>query len=301
MNFTRSLRLFSLLFFFSILFGFFTHGFGFPKAPSSIAQGHSSIFSSKFLIKNKQEAVFSLHGYIPGSAPKFYNKIRQEIKIESLDSRVIVRQTILQDDIHPPLILTFEEYQVLIQKQAERRAWQEFIVRDLTDELAKTRGPGGINLDIPVRIKSKAFKKIFGSGQVGLTVTGNISINMSLRREDRSEVRTAITRGANTNFKMQQKQRFSVTGKIGDKVTVNVDQDSERAFDFDNNVRLVYQGYDDEILRKLEAGNISLSLPGTRYVTFSGKNAGLFGIKSEMVFSNLNLTTIAIKWTDTVG
>ncbi|MCH7754930.1 cell surface protein SprA, partial [candidate division KSB1 bacterium] len=293
MNFTRSLRLFSLLFFFSILFGFFTHGFGFPKAPSSIAQGHSSIFSSKFLIKNKQEAIFSLHGYIPASAPKFYNKIRQEIKIESLDSRVIVRQTILQDDIHPPLILTFEEYQVLIQKQTERRAWQEFIVRDLTDELAKTRGPGGINLDIPVRIKSKAFKKIFGSGQVGLTVTGNISINMSLRREDRSEVRTAITRGANTNFKMQQKQRFSVTGKIGDKVTVNVDQDSERAFDFDNNVRLVYQGYDDEILRKLEAGNISLSLPGTRYVTFSGKNAGLFGIKSEMVFGNLNLTTIA--------
>ncbi|MCH7754347.1 cell surface protein SprA [candidate division KSB1 bacterium] len=92
---------------------------------------------------------------------------------------------------------------------------------------------------------------------------------------------------------MQQKQRFSVTGKIGDKVTVNVDQDSERAFDFDNNVRLVYQGYDDEILRKLEAGNISLSLPGTRYVTFSGKNAGLFGIKSEMVLGNLNFTTIA--------
>ena len=111
MNFTRSLRLFSLVVFFSILSGFFTRGSGFPKAPSSIGRGHSPIFSSKFLISNKQEAVFSLHGYIHGSAPKFYNKIKQEVEIESLDSLVIVRQTILQEDIHPPLVLTFEEYQ----------------------------------------------------------------------------------------------------------------------------------------------------------------------------------------------
>ncbi|MFQ5677361.1 MAG: cell surface protein SprA, partial [bacterium] len=166
-------------------------------------------------------------------------------------------------------------------------------MRDLTAQTEGLRGPGGINLDIPGKIKSKAFQKIFGSGTVGLTVTGNININMAVRREDRSEVRTAITRGAATNFKMQQKQRFSVTGKIGDKVTVNVDQDSERAFDFDNNIKLVYQGYEDEVLQRLEAGNISLSLPGTRYVTFSGKNAGLFGIKNQMVLGNLNVTTIA--------
>lgn len=292
MNFTRSLSLVSISSFLSILF--FTHGFCFAQVSPSSGTGKSVwIFSSKFLITEKQEAVFSLHGYIQGLTPKFYTKTRQEIEIKSLDSPVIIRQTILKDDIQAPLVLTFEQYWELTREQTEQNAWRDYIVRELTEELAEARGPGGINLVIPVKIKSKTFQKIFGSGNVGLTVTGNISINMSLRREDRSEVRTAITRGANTNFKMQQKQRFSVTGKIGDKVTVNVDQDSERAFDFDNNVRLVYQGYDDEILRKLEAGNISLSLPGTRYVTFSGKNAGLFGIKSQMVFGNLHLTTIA--------
>ncbi|MFQ5750666.1 MAG: cell surface protein SprA [bacterium] len=171
--------------------------------------------------------------------------------------------------------------------------WQEHTVNQLTQKQVDKKGGGGINLDIPVKIKSKAFQKIFGSGTVGLTVTGNIRIQAGLRRENRSEVKTVLNQGANTNFKMQQTQRFSVTGKIGDKVTVNVDQDSERAFDFENNVRLNYQGYEDEIIQRIEAGNISLTLPGTRYVTFSGKNSGLFGIKSQMVLGNLNVTTVA--------
>lgn len=267
-------------------------GSAFPRTLFSVGES-SGVFSSNFSIGKKQEPVISLQGYIQGTLPKFYNNIKREVEFESLDSFVVVRQTVLQDDIRPPIILSFEEYRTLLQEQSQENAWHKYVVRELSAQTEGVRGPGGINLDIPVRIKSKAFQKIFGSGTVGLTVTGNININMAIRREDRSEVRTAITRGANTTFKMDQKQRFTVTGKIGDKVTVNVDQDSERAFDFENNVRLVYQGYDDEILKRLEAGNISLSLPGTKYVTFSGKNSGLFGIKSEMVLGNLNVTTIA--------
>ncbi|TDI84103.1 MAG: cell surface protein SprA, partial [Caldithrix sp.] len=249
--------------------------------------------STTFWFLRQQNGVFSAQGYYPGSLMNYAPNVRQEVDIESLDEMVLIRQTVLQDDIRPPLALTFNEYVRLLQEQQMKKYWREYAALNATETEQGKRGAGGINFEIPVKIKSKTFQKIFGGGSVGLVVSGNIRIQAGLRREDRSEVRTAITRGASTNFKMQQTQRFSVTGRIGDKVTVNVDQDSERAFEFDNNVRLVYQGYDDEVVRRFEAGNISLSLPGTRYVTFSGKNSGLFGLKSEMVLGSLNLTTIA--------
>ena len=124
-------------------------------------------------------------------------------------------------------------------------------------------------------------------------MTGQINIRGGFRHEKRSQVKTAINRGSDYNFKMEQQQQFRVKGNIGDKVTVSVDQDSERPFDFDNTVKLDYKGYDDEILQSIQAGNISLSLPGTRFVSFSGKNSGLFGIKAEAQVGNFHLTTIA--------
>jgi cell surface protein SprA len=84
-----------------------------------------------------------------------------------------------------------------------------------------------------------------------------------------------------------------VTGRIGEKVTVNVDQDSERAFDFENNIRLNYTGFEDDIVQKIEAGNVALSLPGTRFVTFGGASAGLFGVKTDLQIGNLAITAVA--------
>ncbi|HEX9653640.1 MAG TPA: cell surface protein SprA, partial [bacterium] len=283
------------LLFLAILLTGVTAGFAFSANPNDalglkIATSPAAPFSSPF---RKLSPVISFQGYYAGSHPTLYNSAKAIVEIESLDSFVVIRESVLEEDVSLPMVLTFEEYRSLMANQAMAENWQRYAVSNIIPSEEGDKGAGGINLDIPLKIKSKAFQKVFGSGTVGLNVTGDISIQAKIRREDRSEVRTALTRGANTNFNMQQKQRFSVTGKIGDKVTVNVDQDSERAFDFENNIRINYQGYDDEVIQKIEAGNISLSLPGTQYVTFSGKNTGLFGLKTEMVLGNLNVTAIA--------
>ena len=88
-------------------------------------------------------------------------------------------------------------------------------------------------------------------------------------------------------------QRFSITGKVGEKVEVKVDQDSERLFDFENSIMLTYTGNENEIIKKVEAGNVSLNMSGPQRATISGKNKGLFGLKTEAQIGNLNLTGIA--------
>ena len=191
------------------------------------------------IYSNRPDYSLTMQGYYPGQVSPFHSNRRYEFEIESLDAPVVLRTTVLKEDIRPPLVLSLSEYNNMMILNEERGIWREFIVREISAYATRDKGRGGLNLDIPVKIKSKTFQAIFGSGNVGLTVTGDIRIQAGLRREDRSEVRTALTRGANTNFKMEQTQRFTVKGNIGDKVTVNVDQDSERAFDFDNNVRLV--------------------------------------------------------------
>ncbi len=290
-RFLRSKVPFAFFFFLSSFLFLNGRSFGFQQLYAAEDFG-IKLPAEKSILPQKIPPILSRDGYYP-SPSGFYSNMHLNFEFASLDSQIVIQRTISGKNIQPPILLSFTDYVNILITQEQESTWREYVVREITDQDIGKKGRGGINLDIPVKIKSKTFQKIFGNGTVGLTVTGDIRIQAGLRRENRSEVRTVLGQGATTNFKMQQTQRFSVTGKIGDKVTINVDQDSERAFEFDNNVKIAYQGYDDEIIRRIDAGNISLSLPGTRYVTFSGKNTGLFGIKTQLALGNLNFTTIA--------
>ena len=129
--------------------------------------------------------------------------------------------------------------------------------------------------------------------RVSLRVSGNVNINGRLQNQKRSQVASGYREGQSTTFIVDQKQQLNIEGKIGDKISILVDQDSERDFDFENALKIIYTGDEDDIVQKVEAGNVALSLPGTQYVTFSGKNNGLFGLKTLMKLGGLDVTAVA--------
>lgn len=195
-------------------------------------------------------------------------------------------------DILYPRKVPFDQYLAVRSRLELERQWRQYAAQNA---LAKDQGVlGGRGITIETaEIKSKAFRRLFGGGSIGLTVTGQITIDGHMRNERKSQVKTALNRGPNTNFQMKQTQRFKVEGKIGENVSVFVDQDSERPFEFENAIKLNYSSDEDGIVQSIEAGNVALSLPGTRFVTFSSQSSGLFGIKSKFKVGNLDLTTIA--------
>ena len=130
-------------------------------------------------------------------------------------------------------------------------------------------------------------------GRASLSLNGNVTITGNMIFQDQELVRSSLSQTQNTHLEFDQKQHLNIQGKIGDRITVKMDQDSERQFDWENNIRIAYDGLEDDIVQKVEAGNISLSLPSTKYVTFSGKNQGLFGIKSISKLGPIDITTIA--------
>ncbi len=129
--------------------------------------------------------------------------------------------------------------------------------------------------------------------RVSLRVAGNVNINGRLQSQNQSQVRTGYRDTRSTTFIVDQKQQLNIEGKIGDRISILVDQDSERDFDFENNLRIIYTGQEDDIVQKIEAGNVALALPSTQFVTFSGKNNGLFGLKALLKLGALDITTIA--------
>lgn len=218
--------------------------------------------------------------------------VKHNVSFDSSLTYVSFSEAVDKTDLVLPAVVDLETYIKLRLQFQTRELWKSSIVGKYKPEEEKEFG--AIELDIPFKIKSKTFTRIFGSDRIGLRVTGNISFDLSGRTEERSGSAISQVESQSTfSPRFRQQQQFTVEGKIGEKVTVSVEQNSEAVTDIENTLKLRYDGDEDEIVQKIEAGNISLSLPSTKYVIFGGSNQGLFGLKTQMKMGNLHMTAIA--------
>lgn len=217
---------------------------------------------------------------------------KRSVVMDSTASFVSFRESLDGSEFYLPAVIDLDTYIRLRREFDARELWKKSVVTGVKPGAEKSFG--AISLDIPIGIKSKTFQRIFGSDKIGLRVTGNISFDLSGRTEKRSGSAISALENQNTfSPRFKQTQQFTVEGKIGDKVTVSVEQNSEAQSEIENTLKLHYDGGEDEIVQKIEAGNIALSLPSTKYVIFGGSNKGLFGLKSQMQLGDLHFTAIA--------
>ena len=219
-------------------------------------------------------------------------KYKMVTETDSAVQYVKIRHLLLGKDWLQPVVFSRDEYAQFRLRQDLIKQFREESIKVLKKQETQAGGEA-LTIEIPFKIKSKTFNKIFGGDRVRLRISGNINIQGGFRREDRSQVATVSGQETDYSFHIDQTQRFKITGEVGDKVSVQVDQDSERMFEFENSLKLTYTGYEDEIIQKIEAGNIGLQLAGTKLATFSGQNKGLFGLKTELKFGAFSLTGIA--------
>ena len=175
---------------------------------------------------------------------------------------------------------------------ALRNKWKA----DLNKELGKTdaeENKGAVEIEIPWE-PPKIVQGIIGEGKSNIRVTGSRTINFSGRSEwDDGVVNTGTFKQSKFPIlQMEQKSRFKITGTIGSKITVEVDQDSERYTDLGNTIKLRYAGEEDEIIQSIEAGNTNLALPNSQFIGYSENVQGLFGIKTTARIGNLDMTMI---------
>ena len=81
----------------------------------------------------------------------------------------------------------------------------------------------------------------------------------------------------------------NVSARIGDKMKFSINQNTNNQFDFDNKFKIGYEGYEDDIIKKIEIGNVSFNIPSV----LIGSGTALFGVSADFQFGPLFLKTIA--------
>lgn len=80
-------------------------------------------------------------------------------------------------------------------------------------------------------------------------------------------------------------------GVVADRVHVNLDYDTQREFDASNNISIYYEGKGDELLQRLEIGNVTFQPPASRFIT-TGIPSGNYGLQAITKIGPMRLKTI---------
>ena len=211
-------------------------------------------------------------------------KFKRGKELSAIDDHFILYHRYEEKDIFNPVVISFENYK----KLALERKFLDSFYKEVVKKMKQKRGANAYGS----KSLTLLSRDIAGTN-LALNIDGNISISGQLIFEDKDLVNLNSNDSKSWDLDINQTQKFNVEGTIGDKLKVNVRQDSEADFDWQNNMIITYEGDENEIIQEVEAGNISLNLPSTQFVNVgSGKSEGLFGIKMINRFGPLELQGI---------
>ena len=140
---------------------------------------------------------------------------------------------------------------------------------------------------IPPIYVSPLLDRIFGGSYVEIIPRGLVTLDFGANFQNTS-ASGAVRQQRTGGFEFNQQISMNVTGKVGEKLAVTANFDNNNSFDFENNLKVEYTGYEEDIIKKLEIGNVSLPLNNTLMTGASN----LFGIKAQMQFGKLYVTSV---------
>jgi len=184
-------------------------------------------------------------------------------------------------DFRRPTYMDLDEYLNYDMEESMKKYWQDKQEAEELNQSNKGWRP-------TLHIKSEAFDRIFGGNTVDIRPNGSAELIFAanVSRTDNPAIPEKQRRIGTFDF--NEKIQINVIGNIGDKLKITTNYNTEATFDFENQMKLEYTGYEDEIIQKIEAGNVTLPLTGS---LITGSQS-LFGIKTALRFGRLTVTSV---------
>lgn len=142
---------------------------------------------------------------------------------------------------------------------------------------------------IPPMTVSPQFDRIFGGSDINIEPTGYVNLDFGaiFRRIDNPTL--PIRQQRNGGFNFNQQIQMAVNGTLGEKMKIGANFDSNNSFDFQNQLKLEFNGFEEDIIKSIEIGNVSM--PVQNRLIQGAQN--LFGVKTQMQFGKLGVTAVA--------
>ena len=194
----------------------------------------------------------------------------------------IYHQKIGDKDYRPPLYMTFEEYLEHKDREAKRENWKNRMIADKFDDDTE-------NLLVPkIKVGGEMFDRIFGGNTIDIRPQGSAELIFGIQSNKIENPAIPERQRRQTAFDFDQRIQLDVVGNIGDKLKIGTNYNTEALFDFENEMKLEYNGYEDDIIKKIELGNVNMPLTGS---LITGSQS-LFGAKTELQFGRLTVTSV---------
>lgn len=209
--------------------------------------------------------------------------LKQSVEYNDTLGMYIIGNKIGDTYITTPIMMTPEEYKAW----SEKKSFADYY-RQKNKEILEKKGKEKFDFT-DIHFALGPAEKIFGPGGVRVKTQGTAELKFGATLKNIDNPSLPIRNRKMTTMNFDEKINLNVNGKVGDKVNMNLNYNTDATFDFDaQNFKLKYEGKEDEIIKLVEGGN----------VTFPSNNSlvqgasSLFGIRTDMQFGKLKLQTV---------
>ena len=185
--------------------------------------------------------------------------------------------------LNAPLLMSPEEYQEWSLQKSLRNYYRQRNAEEFENEGKNKFDFTDMQFDLG------PAEKIFGPGGVRIKTQGSAELKIGANMKKTDNPSLAENRRKTFGFDFDEKINMSMNGSVGDKINMNLNYNTDATFDFDaQSMKLRYEGKEDEIIKLIEAGNVSLP---TNSSLIKGASS-LFGLRTDLQFGRLKLQTV---------
>lgn len=183
-----------------------------------------------------------------------------------------------------PIILTPEEYNELVLRESMREYYQQ------KSKALDGKGTEEEQKDLLPRyyVNSKFFETVFGGNTIDIKPQGSVELDLGVRYTKQDNPSLSPRNRKTFTFDFDQRISMSLQGKVGTRLGVTANYDTESTFAFQNLIKLEYTPDEDDIIQKIEVGNVSFPLSNS---LVRGAQS-LFGVKAMFQFGKTSITGI---------
>jgi len=208
------------------------------------------------------------------------SNITEEVDYDPITKQYTIHRKVGSFDFTRPIVLDFKEYQKYDMEKSLQNYW---------NERSKTSGQDALSRTVPqMKFGGQIFEKVFGSNVIDIKPQGSAELSFGMLSNRNNNPALSVRNRRVTNFDFKEKIQMSVAAKIGDKIDFNTNYNTESTFEFENRLKLKYEGKEDEIIKSVEAGDVTLPLNST---LITGSQS-LFGLKTQFQFGKTSITTV---------
>jgi cell surface protein SprA len=215
----------------------------------------------------------------------FPNLIKTDITFDSdsTNRRYLIDEKLGSRYFRAPTFFTDREMDEFSREEAKKD-----ILQELAGGKAAETATSGKGLIPRIPVENPWFERIFGGNFVEFKPVGFVNLDFSLQRQRVANPNLPIRQQRLTNFNFDPHANLTVTGKVGNKLQISGSFDTKASFQFENNFKLEYRGFEEDIIRKIEFGNVSFPLNTT--LIQGAQN--LFGVATELQFGKLRMRSV---------